>query len=100
MWTTCTKALSHELSPHGITINALSPGVVLTPFHEERIQEKADLFGLDYNEQMRQETANIPLHRHAKPQEIAQTIQFLLSEKSDFINGINLIIDGGFTTAY
>jgi NAD(P)-dependent dehydrogenase (short-subunit alcohol dehydrogenase family) len=40
------------------------------------------------------------MHRLAKPQEVAQTIQFLLSEQSDFINGINLVLDGGFTVSY
>lgn len=39
MWTTYTKALSHQLGPQGISINALSPGVVLTNFHQERIQK-------------------------------------------------------------
>ena len=100
MWTTYTKALSHQLGSQGISINALSPGVVLTDFHEERIQKKACENGLSYEAQMEKEVANIPLHRHAKPQEVAQTIKFLLSEQSDFINGVNLILDGGFTVSY
>ena len=100
MWTTYTKALSHQLGPQGISVNTLSPGVVLTNFHEERIQKKANDSGLSYEEQMEKEVANIPLHRHAKPQEVAQTIKFLLSEQSDFINGVNLILDGGFTVSY
>lgn len=49
---------------------------------------------------MIKEVANIPLHRHAKPQEVDQSIKFLLSKQSDFINGINLILDGGFTLSY
>lgn len=100
MWTTYTKALSHQLGPQGISINALSPGVVLTNFHQERIQKKSNEVGLSYDDQMEKEVANIPLRRHAKPQEVAQTIKFLLSEQSDFINGVNLILDGGFTLSY
>ncbi len=100
MWTTYTKALSHQLGPQGISINALSPGVVLTNFHQERIQKKSTETGLSYEDQMEKEVANIPLRRHAKPQEVAQTIEFLLSEQSDFINGVNLILDGGFTLSY
>lgn len=100
MWTTYTKALSHQLGPQGISINALSPGVVLTNFHQERIQKKSDETGLSYDDQMEKEVANIPLRRHAKSQEVAQTIKFLLSEQSDFINGVNLILDGGFTLSY
>lgn len=100
MWTTYTKALSHQLGPQGISINALSPGVVMTNFHVERIQKKADENGLSYKDQMETEVANIPLRRHAKPQEVAQTIKFLLTEQSDFINGVNLVLDGGFTLSY
>jgi 3-oxoacyl-[acyl-carrier protein] reductase len=100
MWTTCCKALSHQLGPQGISVNALSPGVVLTNFHRERIQKKAQENGLNYDDQMEEEVSNIPLHRHAKPQEVAQTIKFLLSEESDFINGTNLILDGGLTVTY
>ncbi|HSX04263.1 MAG TPA: SDR family oxidoreductase [Rhabdochlamydiaceae bacterium] len=100
MWTTYTKALSHQLGPQGISVNALSPGVVLTHFHEERIQKKANENGLSFDDQMEAEVAKIPLRRHAKPKEVAQTIKFLLSEQSDFINGINLVLDGGFTLSY
>lgn len=100
MWTTYTKALSHQLGPQGISINTLSPGVVLTNFHQQRIQKKADENELSYDEQMEQEVAPIPLRRHAKPQEVAQTIKFLISEESNFINGTNLILDGGFTVSY
>ncbi|MFI0435004.1 MAG: SDR family NAD(P)-dependent oxidoreductase [Parachlamydiaceae bacterium] len=100
MWTTYTKALSHQIGSQGISVNALSPGVVLTNFHQERIQKKSDETGLSYDEQMEKEVANIPLRRHAKPQEVAQTIKFLLSEQSDFIHGINLILDGGETLSY
>lgn len=100
MWTTYTKALSHELGPRGISINAISPGIVMTRFHEDRIQSKADSRGLTYEEQLKEEVANIPLRRHAIPEEVAQTIQFLLSEQSDFINGTNLILDGGYTSIY
>lgn len=100
MWATYTKALSHQLGPQGISINALSPGVVLTSFHQQRIQKKAEENELSYDDQMEQEVANIPLRRHAKPQEVAQTIKFLISEESNFINGINLILDGGSTVSY
>lgn len=100
MWVTYTKALSYQLGPQGISVNSLSPGVVLTNFHQERIEKKARENELSYEEQMEQEVSKIPLRRHAKPQEVAQTIKFLLSEESDFINGINLILDGGFTLSY
>lgn len=100
MWTTYTKALAHELGPRGIRVNALSPGVVLTQFHQERIQNKAWDNDVDFNTQMRAEVANIPLRRHAKPEEVAGTVKFLLSEDSNFVTGINLILDGGLAGCY
>lgn len=100
MWTAAAKTLSHELGQQGITVNTLSPGVVMTPYHQDRIQKKADAHHISFDEQMEQEVSNIPLHRHAKAKEVAQTIQFLLSEQSDFINGINLILDGGLSPNY
>jgi NAD(P)-dependent dehydrogenase (short-subunit alcohol dehydrogenase family) len=100
MWATYTKILSHQLGPQGITINALSPGVVLTDFHQKRIQREAHENGLSYEEQMSKEVANIPVGRHAKPEEVGKTVKFLLSEESAFINGANLVLDGGITLSY
>ena len=78
MWTTYTKALSHQLGPQGITINALSPGVVLTNFHQERIQKKSDETGISYDAQMEKEVANIPLRRHAKHMKLLKRLNFFL----------------------
>ena len=100
MWTTYCKALSHYLGPKGIHVNVISPGVVLTNFHRERIDKKAKEIGGNYEEELAKDAANIPLQRHARPIEIAKSIRFLLSEDSNFITGTNLVIDGGKTVSY
>ena len=100
MWTTYVKALSHQLGPKGIYVNAVSPGIVLTDFHVQRIVNTAKQNYVDYDDQMKQEVARIPLRRHALPEEVAQTVRFLLSRDSDFISGVNLIIDGGARLSY
>lgn len=100
MWATCTKALSHQLGPQGIYVNTLSPGVIMTSFHQNRIEAKARENGVSYDEQMEQEVLPIPLRRNGEPQDVAHAIKFLLSEESNFINGVNLVIDGGFTAVY
>ena len=100
MWTTYSKALSHQLGARGISINVLSPGVVLTHFHREKIQKKADENCISFEEQMEKEVSHIPLHRHAQPEEVANSVQFLLSPESDFINGVNIVLDGGATVSY
>lgn len=100
MLTAIVKGLSQELGPQGISVNAISPGVVLTQFHQDRIRKTAEAKGLNYEEQMQQEVEKIPLRRHAQTQEIARAIRFLLSEESNFITGANLVIDGGITVSY
>ncbi|WP_348662917.1 SDR family NAD(P)-dependent oxidoreductase [Chlamydia vaughanii] len=100
MWTTYAKALTHELGPKGIRVNVISPGVVLTPFHKERIREQAKNHNLSYMEEYNREIKAIPLRRHCEPIELAQTIEFLLSPSSSFISGINLVLDGGYTSSF
>ncbi|MEF9520211.1 SDR family oxidoreductase [Chlamydia crocodili] len=99
MWTTYTKALAYELGPKGIRVNVVSPGVVRTPFHEERIREKARANHSSYVEEYNKETESIPLRRFCETEELAKTIEFLLSSSSSFISGTNLILDGGCTTS-
>jgi 3-oxoacyl-[acyl-carrier protein] reductase len=100
MWTTCAKALAHQLGPKGVSVNALSPGVVLTDFHVDRITKSARQNGMDYDSQMKTDVAKIPLGRHAAPDEVAKSVSFLLSKDADFINGVNLVLDGGLTLSY
>ncbi|MBS0625270.1 MAG: SDR family oxidoreductase [Verrucomicrobia bacterium] len=100
MWTACLKALSHQLGPRNIHVNMISPGIVLTDHHIRRIQRLAEANGIDFDEQMALDTVNIPLRRHVDPNEVAQTVRFLLSDQSNFISGTNLLLDGGATLAY
>src|SRR6267142_1664148 len=67
---TFTKSLARELAPHGVRVNAISPGVIDTPFHE--------VFSTP--EMMRNFVATIPLGRVGTPVECAKVIAFLASE--------------------
>lgn len=100
MWTTYAKALSHELGPKGVSVNVLSPGVVMTSHHVNRITSQADSNGVTFEEQLEQEVQKIPLRRHAESEEVARSVRFLLSSDSNFITGVNLLIDGGETIGY
>jgi 3-oxoacyl-[acyl-carrier protein] reductase len=100
MWTTYAKALSHQLGPQGIHVNVLSPGVVLTEFHEQRITKSALESGVSFNDQMVKESQSIPLRRLISTDEVAKVAKFLLSKESDSITGVNLVLDGGVTTSY
>lgn len=100
MWTTYAKALSYQLGPQGISVNVVSPGVVATRFHEERLQKKAESNNVSYDEQLQKDTSAIPIRRYPTPIEVARTVRFMVSDQSDAITGVNLLIDGGATSNY
>lgn len=79
------KALSQEVGLSGITVNVVTPGVVKT--------KMMDQFSLEEKEILRQE---IPLKRFAKPEEIAETVEFLTSKKASYITGEVLRLNGGW----
>jgi len=78
------KCLASEYNTFGININALSPSMIETDFLQS-LPEKLVELTIDKH----------PLKRLARTSDIVPVIEFLLSEKSDYINGINLPITGG-----
>ncbi len=82
-----TKTMALEWGKHGITVNTISPTVVLT-----ELGRKA--WAGPKGEAMK---AQIPTGRFAEPEEIAAAAVFLVSGASDMINGADLLVDGGFT---
>ncbi|WP_108669334.1 elongation factor P 5-aminopentanone reductase [Peribacillus acanthi] len=81
------KALAKELALSGIRVNAVSPGAVQT--------EMLNQFSMDELESLKDE---IPMGRLGLPNEIAEAILFLLSEKSSYITGQILSVNGGWYT--
>jgi 3-oxoacyl-[acyl-carrier protein] reductase len=82
---TLTKSLAKELAPHGIRVNAVSPGVIDTAFHE--------VFSTP--EMMANFVSMIPLGRIGKPIECATVIAFLASDAASYIVGETIEINGG-----
>lgn len=80
-----TKGLAQEFAEHNILVNAVAPGVVLTPFQEKHSTENRLNTMID----------KTYLKRAAQPEEIAELVAFLGSEKSSFITGEVLPISGG-----
>jgi NAD(P)-dependent dehydrogenase (short-subunit alcohol dehydrogenase family) len=76
-----TRALALELAPHGVTVNAVAPGIVDTPMHSA--ENHAALGSLH------------PLGRIATVAEIADAVLYLV--KADFVTGTVLPVDGGFS---
>ncbi|KIY20527.1 elongation factor P 5-aminopentanone reductase [Mesobacillus subterraneus] len=81
------KALSKELAPSKIRVNAVAPGAIQTPLMEKFSEEELDAIA-----------AEIPSGRLGTPEEVANGVEFLLSEKSSYITGQVLAINGGWLT--
>lgn len=80
-----TKALAKELGPSGITVNCVAPGVIDTDMNRD--------LGADTLAALAEET---PLCRIGTPEEAAEAVAFLVSDRASFITGQVLSADGGF----
>lgn len=82
---TFTKSLAKELAPHGVRVNAVSPGVIDTPFHER----------FSTPEMMRNFVSAIPLGRVGRSEECATVIAFLASDAASYVVGETIEVNGG-----
>jgi NAD(P)-dependent dehydrogenase (short-subunit alcohol dehydrogenase family) len=85
-----TRCSALELAPKGIRVNAVNPGVVVTNIHKRGGMSEAD-----YETFLTNGKKTHPLGRVGNPQEIADLIYFLASEKASWITGATYEIDGG-----
>lgn len=82
---TFTRGLAKELGPRKIRVNAVSPGLIATTFHDKFTKPE-----------VREKVASItPLGREGKAEEVAELVLFLASDSSSFINGESVEINGG-----
>ncbi|MBX3531607.1 MAG: SDR family oxidoreductase [Rhizobiaceae bacterium] len=82
------KVMAAELGEHGIRVNSVSPGPADTPRSIGRVGEKV-------MEKLRQRFDGAALRRLAQPREIAQAVAYLCSDKSSYVSGHDLVVDGG-----
>lgn len=84
-----TKSLARELGPHGVRVNAVSPGAVVSEAEERVFGDRLK----EYNDWI---LANQSLKKRIEPDNVADLVLFLVSPASDMISGQNIAVDGGW----
>jgi len=82
-----TKSIAREMGSRNITANAIAPGFIVTEMTDKLPQERKEAI-----------LAMIPLNRFGKPEDVAELVTFLASEKASYITGQVICIDGGAFT--
>lgn len=79
-----TKVMALELAEHGITVNSVGPGEIATAMNDAEDQDAHDM-----------QRAMIPAGRPGTPREVAEVIAFVASDRSSYVTGASLVVDGG-----
>ena len=83
------RAMAYELATDHIIVNAVSPGPIMTEYNAERTARDPALY--------KDRLGYLPTGRYGDPDEVARTIVLLAGAMPDFMQGHNLVIDGGYT---
>jgi NAD(P)-dependent dehydrogenase (short-subunit alcohol dehydrogenase family) len=89
------KALSDAEAANNILVTTVCPGPILTERQTTLLQDAARTKGITVEAAQREATAAIPLRRMGRPEEVADAVAFLASERASYITGSLVIVDGG-----
>lgn len=92
-----TRVQALELGPVGVRVNAVAPGYILTDMHLKEVESQAQELGVTPTERLAALRAEVPLGRHGVPEDIADTVAWLLSSKSRYVHGQIIAVNGGLT---
>jgi NAD(P)-dependent dehydrogenase (short-subunit alcohol dehydrogenase family) len=82
-----TISAAYELAPHGINVNAVAPGQILTEMTRKGMEDPA---------RKQRALAKIPIGRLGTPEDVANAVLFLCSDAADYVVGHVLVVDGGW----
>lgn len=90
--TVMTKAMALDYAPYGIRVNSVNPGTIDTPMLEREVRASSDPEAY-----MERTSAESPMGRIGRAEEVARAVLFLASDESSFVTGASLSVDGGLT---
>jgi 3-oxoacyl-[acyl-carrier protein] reductase len=90
-----SKVLSNQYANKNITVNTICPGLVLTKRQEELSASRAADKKMTMEEYLTESAKAIPAGRLGSPEEIGNVVAFFASEQASYVNGVNLLVDGG-----
>jgi 3-oxoacyl-[acyl-carrier protein] reductase len=90
------KTLSREVARHGITVNSILTGSVLTARSESLMRREAEAAAVPFEQLMEEAAASIPAGYVSTPEQFVPAVVFLVSPLAAYVNGVALAIDGGY----
>jgi NAD(P)-dependent dehydrogenase (short-subunit alcohol dehydrogenase family) len=89
------RSLALHAAPHGVTVNAVCPGVTMTPMQRRLTEGLLEPAGMTFEAYVEERKKRVPMGRFTSVEDIADIVEFLVSDNASFITGQALYVNGG-----